>query len=1001
MTVLCPARCEERAFERVSARAVVAVVLLSWSGLAAAQGIRVSHLAGPTVGGPGSNDGTGAAAAFYAPGGVVLDASGNAYVADTTSQTIRRVTPAGVVTTFAGRPGVVGSANGTGSDATFNAPTGIAIDGTGNLYVADTSNQTIRKITAAGVVTTLAGWPTFPGDADDIGTAARFRSPAGIAVDAAGSVAFVADTGNHTIRRIDRGTLSVTTLAGTALEPGTTDGTGAAARFNGPSAIATNGAGTAVFVGDTYNHTVRVIDVGTQAVITLAGLAGAPGGADGTGSAARFNQPFGISVDGAGALYVADTTNMAIRKVTVAGVVTTLAGYLGVRGTEDGTGTAARFYSPHGVAVDSGGTLAVVADTGNSTMRKVTAAGVVTTLAGAAAVLGSTDGVGSAARFNTPNGVAIDGAGIVYVADTSNSTIRKVVGQTVTTLAGKAGYYGTTDGSGTDARFWSPRGVTVTGDGTVFVADTYNDTIRRVTAAGVVTTLAGLAGEPDGSYADGTGTDARFYRPYGIAVDGSGILYVADTRNHVIRKVTQAGVVTTLAGLAHTPGTADGMGSAARFNAPYGISADPDGNVYVSDTGNHTIRKITADGTVTTIAGLASVAGDNDGTGSDARFRSPYGITVDDAGKTIYVSDFGNNTIREIRIDPYHTSTDEVIVSTLAGRSPMAGHVDGIGHRALFNGVWGVAVQGGQIYGAGVNSHNIRQLTRYTSADVDHDGLTDILVYRPPSGTWFALLSESNFTYYGYVGWGEQAHGDVPALGDYWGEGAVTPTVFRPESGTWFTSRLNDATEVIGWAWWGWGEATDTLVQGDYDGDGVTDSAVYRPLTGEWFIRPSAHTSWNVTFGETGDIPVPGDYDGDGKTDIAVYRPASGTWFVLTSSSGFTSWTYQGWGVDAEGDKPVPGDYDGDGKTDCAVYRPANGTWFILKSSADNMDWQWFGWGNSTDTLVPGDYDGDGITDAAVYRSTTGTWYVRPSSGASPWNVVFGESGDLPLSWIR
>jgi len=982
-------------------KALVGLVVLGWSGLAAAQGIRVSHLAGPILGGPGSNDGTGTAAAFYGPSGVALDASGNAYVADTVSQTIRKVTPAGVVTTIAGRPGVIGSANGTGTVATFNAPTGIALDGAGTLYVADTSNQTIRKITSSGVVSTVAGWPTFPGDADGVGTAARFRSPAGIAVDAAGSVAYVADTGNHTIRRIDLATLSVTTVAGLALSSGSTDGVGSAARFNGPSAIAVDGTGSTVFVGDTYNHTVRAVDVSTQAVITLAGLAGTPGGADGTGTVARFNQPFGITIDGAGMLYVADTTNMAIRKVTVTGVVTTLAGYLGIRGTEDGTGSAARFYSPHGVAVDSGGAQIVVADTGNCTMRTVTAAGAVTTLAGAPAVLGSADGEGSAARFNAPNGVAVDGAGVVYVADTSSSTIRKIVGQTVTTLAGKPGLSGSADGTGTDARFFSPRGLAVTSDGTVFVADTYNDSIRKVTAAGVVTTLAGLAGQPDGSYADGTGTNARFYRPYGIAVDGAGILYVADTRNHVIRKVTQAGVVTTLAGLAHAPGTDDGTGSVARFNAPYGIAADPSGTVYVSDTGNHTIRKITPDGTVTTIAGLATATGDSNGLGSDARFRSPYGIAVDDTGNTLYVSDFGNNTIRQLRVDPYHTGTGVVQVTKLAGQPPMAGHVDGIGHRALFNGVWGVAVHGGQVYGAEVNSHDIRLLTRYTVADVDEDGLTDIMVYRPPSGTWFALLSESTFTSYGYVGWGEQPNGDLPAMGDFWGEGAITPTVFRPASGTWFTSRLNDAAEVIGWAWWGWGMATDTLVQGDYDGDGITDSAVYRPSTGEWFIRPSQHASWNVTFGETGDTPVPGDYDGDGKTDIAVYRPASGTWFVLTSSSGFTSWTYQGWGVDAEGDKPVPGDYDGDGKTDCAVYRPLNGTWFILKSSANNMDWQWFGWGLSTDTLVPGDYDGDGITDAAVYRPASGTWYVRPSSGASQWNVVFGESGDLPLSWIR
>jgi hypothetical protein len=156
-----------------------------------------------------------------------------------------------------------------------------------------------------------------------------------------------------------------------------------------------------------------------------------------------------------------------------------------------------------------------------------------------------------------------------------------------------------------------------------------------------------------------------------------------------------------------------------------------------------------------------------------------------------------------------------------------------------------------------------------------------------------------------------------------------------------------------------------------------------------------------VVFGQTGDVPLAGDFDGDGKTDIAIYRPASGTWFILKSSSGFVDWIYQGWGVRAEGDQPVPGDYDGDGKTDLAVYRPASGTWFILKSSSNNSDWLWDGWGNATDVPMPADYDGDGKTDLAIYRPSTGEWWVKPLSGTTPWSVVFGAAGDVPLQKIR
>ena len=219
-----------------------------------------------------------------------------------------------------------------------------------------------------------------------------------------------------------------------------------------------------------------------------------------------------MAVDGSGNVYVADTDNNTIRKITPAGVVTTLAGTAGVPGSADGTGSAAQFNYPGGVAVDGSGNV-YVADIDNNTIRKITPAGVVTTLAGTAGVHGSADGTGSAAQFYDPHGVAVDGSGNVYVADTDNNTIRKITpAGVVTTLAGTAGVYGSADGTGSAAQFNYPAGVAVDGSGNVYVADTYNDTIRQITPAGVVTTLAGTAGMP-GS-ADGTGSAARFYYPY-------------------------------------------------------------------------------------------------------------------------------------------------------------------------------------------------------------------------------------------------------------------------------------------------------------------------------------------------------------------------------------------------------------------------------------------------------------------------------------------------------
>ncbi len=638
------------------------------------------------MGGMGSADGVGTTVRFSEPMGVATDSAGNVYVADFDNSTIRKITPAGAVTTLAGTAGVTGSTDATGAAARFDHPFGVATDSAGNVYVADFNNSIIRKITPAGVVTTLAGSGVF-GSTDATGAAASFDYPNGVATDSAGNV-YVAEGFNNTIRKITPAGV-VTTLAGKAGVFGSTDATGAAASFDFPSGVATDSAGN-VYVADRNNSAIRKITP-AGVVTTLAGTAGLTGSTDATGAAARFNHPSGIATDSAGNVYVADQGNSTVRKITLAGVVTTLAGTAGVTGSTDATGAAASFHFPTGIATDGAGNV-YVADNLNHTIRKITPAGVVTTLAGTAGAFGSTDATGAAARFDfsefgfqVDSAVATDSAGNVYAADYFNNTIRKITpAGVVTTLAGTTGVLGSTDATGVAASFRGPAGVATDSAGNVYVADSTNSAIRKITPSGVVTTLAGMA-RVSGS-TDGAGAAARFNLPGGVATDSAGNIYVGDSS--AIRKITPAGVVSTLAGTAGVIGSADGIGAAASFNFQGGVATDGAGNVYVADSSNHTIRKITPAGVVTTLAGTAGLTGSTDATGAAARFSFPIGIAADIAGN-VYVADFLNHTIRKI--------TPAGVVSTVVGVVGQASFAPGALPGLLAFPV-GVAVSGTSLY---------------------------------------------------------------------------------------------------------------------------------------------------------------------------------------------------------------------------------------------------------------------------------------------------------------
>ncbi|BCG47140.1 hypothetical protein GEOBRER4_n1962 [Citrifermentans bremense] len=501
-----------------------------------------------------------------------------------------------------------------------------------------------RSLALTNSVTSFAG---TSGSADGAATQARFNFPGDVASD--GTNLYVADTGNSVIRKVVLATGATSTVAGLAGVTGSGDGTAATARFNYPTGIAISSDKSKLYVCDTGNNTIRSINVASGAVTTLAGTAGVVGFANGIGGAASFSSPSGIATDGTN-LYVADTLNHRIRKIALASAaVTTLAGS-GVQDLADGTGVAARFDAPRGIASD--GTSLYVADQGNSAVRQIViATGVVSTLVEPDAV----------DAIQSPAGIATDGTNL-FVTDAGRNNLRKVViaTQAVSTLAGdQAGTPGAVNATGGAARFSNPAGVALVA-GTIYLADAGNDLLRKVSVAtGGSSTLAGILGS-----ADGVGTAAGFTSPYDLTTDGTNV-YVADTNNHTIRQVSIAtGAVSTLAGQADRPGSADGSGAAASFRFPSGITTDGT-NLFVSDTGNNTVRKIViATGAVSTLAGTAGAAGAADGAGSAAAFNSPNGITTD--GTNLYLADSGNNSIRKIVIATGAVST---LVPASAGLS--------------------------------------------------------------------------------------------------------------------------------------------------------------------------------------------------------------------------------------------------------------------------------------------------------------------------------------------
>jgi sugar lactone lactonase YvrE len=593
-------------------------------------------VAGNGTPGYSGDNGPATSAQLNFPNGIAVDAAGNLYIADAGNNRVRKVSH-GVITTVAG-DGTAGYSgdNGPATSAQLNYPSGIAVDSGGNLYVADTDNDRIREVSNA-VITTVAGGGEAVGDGGPA-SSAELTYPGGVALDSAGDL-FIADTNDNRIRKVSNAV--ITTVAGNGAYGYSGDnGPATSAQLSSPSGVAVDSAGN-LYVSDTDNNRIRKVSNG--AITTVAGN-GTPGysGDSGPATSAQLNYPNGVAVDAAGNLYIADTDNDRIRKASN-GVIGTAAGGGGVVG-DNGPATSAQLNYPNGVAVDAAGDVYIV-DSGNERIRKVSNGAIATVAGNGTSGFSGDSGPATSAQLNYPNGVAVDATGDLYIADTDNQVIRKVSNGVITTVAGTAlsGGLSGDGGPATSAQLNNPNGVAMDAAGNLYIADAGNNRVRKV-SNGVIATVAGN-GAPGFGGDNGPATSAQLSDPEGVAVDARGNLYIADTGNNCIRMVSD-GVIVTLAGNGTAGFSGDnGPATGAALNYPNSVAVDADGSLYITDSDNDCVRKV-SNGVIATVAGngLDGFSGDN-GPATSAAMSAPSGVATD-AAHNLYVGDAFNNRIR-------------------------------------------------------------------------------------------------------------------------------------------------------------------------------------------------------------------------------------------------------------------------------------------------------------------------------------------------------------------
>jgi sugar lactone lactonase YvrE len=639
-------------------------------------------------------------AAQYAP-------TGDIYVNVNGEGAIRKISSSGVVSLVAGGTGTNEIADGpvTGTGL-FPNLTGLVIDTAGNLYITEFSSCKMRKISTSGTITTICGngTPGFSGD-NGLATSAKLNYPFGMAIDRTGNI-YVADMFNHRVRKISTSGI-ITTVAGTGTAGYSGDGAAATgAMLNQPEGVAVDTSGN-LYIADVVNNRIRKVTTG-GIISTYAGT-GVYGstGDGGLATSAQLSSPNAVSVDASGNLYITDG-NAKVRKVTLAGTITTVAG-TGTQGFsgDNGPAVSAQLQGAWGTMTDASGNL-LICDESNQRIRKVTPGGAISTFAGNGSNYIGNNGLATNAVLYSPAAVYTDHAGNIYFPD--NNTVLKVdLSGNISVFAGTGPGYSATDGYPANAQpVWSPFGVWGDPAGNIYIGCSGDYTVRKVDTSGIMTKFAGIAGTNGWSGDNGPATSAAISKSQGIVGDPSGNIYITDFYHGVIRKVTPAGIISTFAGTG-TPGYSgdNGPATSAQLGAPNSICVDAAGNIYVADDYVNSVRKITPGGFITTVAGGTASTGNtgDGGPATAALFGDIEGLTCDALGN-LYIVDGQNNRVRRVDVNTG-------IISPFAGTGTLGFAGDnGPALNAEFHGPWAASMDGnGNVYIGDASNQRIRKIT--------------------------------------------------------------------------------------------------------------------------------------------------------------------------------------------------------------------------------------------------------------------------------------------------